>query len=219
MVPVFSQPSRPIFDTLKSLDIPVLLFTESEDETSQMSTVITQVADKLHDRFLVATTTDLTLAEEVDAQPPFVVVWNSLDEVKPVYHGKLETGRILKFAEKASTPVVGRLDLQSYIEHTQSGLPLAFILAETDKERKAIAESLKQVALTYKGKINFVTLDTTQLSFLLEPLGVDSTRLPAFAVHRGDNDEVFVYDQHRQINRRDIEIFIQRTLNLLVKEL
>ncbi|KIY03055.1 uncharacterized protein Z520_01521 [Fonsecaea multimorphosa CBS 102226] len=219
VVPLFSQPDRPTLDTLKSLDIPVFLFTELEGETSQSSAVVTQVAEKLHGKFFVATTTDPTLAEEGGAQPPFVVVWNSHDEVKPVYHDKLELGRLLKFAEKASTPVIGRLDLKSYIDHTQSTLPLAFILAETDKERKAIAESLKYVALKHKLKVNFVTLDTTKLPFLLEPLGVDSTRLPAFAIHRGDNEEVSVYDQNRQINAKDVEIFLHRTLNWPLKEL
>ncbi|OQV08632.1 hypothetical protein CLAIMM_12873 [Cladophialophora immunda] len=219
MVPLFSQPDGQIFDTLKSLDIPLLLFADSEDETSQLSTVISQVADKLRGKFFVATTTDLTLAEEENAQPPFVVVWNALDEVKPAYRDKLETGPILRFAGKVSTPLVGRLDLKSYIDHTKSGLPLAFILAETEQERKTIAESLKHIALKYKGKVNFVTLDTTKLPFLLEPLGVDAARLPAFALHRGDNDEAFVYDQNRRINGKDVGIFIQRTLNWPVKEL
>ncbi|OAG39872.1 hypothetical protein AYO21_05938 [Fonsecaea monophora] len=207
------------FGTLKSLDVPLLLFVVSEDEAPELSTVRAQVAEKLQDKFLVATTTDLTLAEEADIPPPFVVVWNSLDEVKPIYRDKFEMGPILRFAEQTSTPVIGRLDLKSYIDHTQSKLPIAFILAETDRERKTIAESLKHVALKYKGKIDFVTLDTTKLPFLLEPLDVDATRLPALALHRGDDDEVFVYDQNRQINRRDVETFIQRTIHRPVTEL
>ncbi|OAL34855.1 hypothetical protein AYO20_05815 [Fonsecaea nubica] len=207
------------FGTLKSLDVPLLLFVVSEDEAPELSTVRGQVAEKLQDKFLVVTTTNLTLAEEADIPPPFVVVWNSLDEVKPIYRDDFEMGPILKFAEQTSTPVIGRLDLKSYIDHTQSGLPIAFILAETDRERKTIAESLKHVALKYKGKINFVTLDTTNLPFLLEPLGVDATRLPALALHRGDDDEVFVYDQNRQINRRDVETFIQRAIHRPVTEL
>ncbi|KAH0845729.1 hypothetical protein FOPE_11856 [Fonsecaea pedrosoi] len=192
------------FGTLKSLDVPLLLFVVSEDEAPELSTVRAQVAEKLQDKFLVATTTDLTLAEEADIPPPFVVVWNSLDEVKPIYRDKFEMGPILRFAEQTSTP---------------SKLPIAFILAETDRERKTIAESLKHVALKYKGKIDFVTLDTTKLPFLLEPLDVDATRLPALALHRGDDDEVFVYDQNRQINRRDVETFIQRTIHRPVTEL
>ncbi|KIW75207.1 hypothetical protein Z517_11980 [Fonsecaea pedrosoi CBS 271.37] len=214
-----SQPDREAFGTLKSLDVPLLLFVVSEDEAPELSTVRAQVAEKLQDKFLVATTTDLTLAEEADVRPPFVVVWHSLDEVKPIYRDKFEMGPILRFAEQTSTPVIGRLDLKSYIDHTQSGLPIAFIIAETDRERKTIAESLKHVALKYKGKINFVTLDTTKLPFLLEPLDVDATRLPALALHRGDDDEVFVYDQNRHINRRDVETFIQRTIHRPVTEL
>ena len=88
-----------------------------------------------------------------------------------------------------------------------------------EEERKALAESLKHIALKYKGRVNFVTVDTKTLSFLLEPLGVDATRLPAFALHRGDNDNVLVYDQNRKVNGENIEIFIQRTLNWPEKEL
>ncbi|KIW89309.1 uncharacterized protein Z519_10162 [Cladophialophora bantiana CBS 173.52] len=219
ILPPVSRSNRQILDTLKSLDIPLLLFTESEDDTSQSSTVITQVAEKLHGKLFVTTTHDLTLAEEEGAKLPFIVVLNSLDEVKPVYQGKVQIEPILKFAEMASTPLIGRLDLKSYIKYTQSGLPLAFILAGIDEERRALAESLKHIALNYKGRVNFVTVDTKSLSFLLEPLGVDGRRLPAFALHRGDNDEVFVYDQNRKVNAKDVEVFMQRTLNWPDKEL
>ncbi|EXJ73577.1 uncharacterized protein A1O5_03338 [Cladophialophora psammophila CBS 110553] len=199
ILPPVSHSNRQILDTTKSLDIPLLLFTESEDDTSQSSTVITQVAEKLHGKFFVMTTHDLTLAEEEGVKPPFIVVLNSLDEVKPLYQGKI------------GSEVLHPL-------HTGS-IPLAFILAGTDEERKALAESLKHIALKYRGRVNFVTVDTKSLSFLLEPLGVDPRRLPAFALHRGDNDEVFVYDQNRKVNAKDVEVFVQRTLNWPDKEL
>ena len=88
-----------------------------------------------------------------------------------------------------------------------------------EEERKALAESLKHIALKYKGRVNFVTMDTRKLSFLLKPLGVDATRLPAFALHRGDNDDVLVYDQNRKVSGENIEVFIQSTLNWPRKEL
>lgn len=61
-------------------------------------------------------------------------------------------------------------------------------------------------------------MDTAKLSFLLEPLGVDATRLPAFALHRGD-DDVAVYDQNRRVGGRDVETFVQRVLAWPDKEL
>ena len=119
ILPPVSQANRQIFDTLKSLDIPLLLLTESGDDTSRSSTVIAQVAEKLHGKFFVITTHDLTFSEEEGTQPPFIVVLNSRDEARPVYQGKLEAGPILEFAKKVSTPVIGRLDLKAYLSYIQ----------------------------------------------------------------------------------------------------
>src|ERR1700742_2374406 len=119
ILPPVSQANRQIFDTLKSLDIPLLLFIESEHDTSGSSAAIARVAERLHGKIFVSTTLDLSLAGEEGVQPPFAVVFNSLDEVKPVYQGKLELGPLLAFAEKASTPVIARLDLPAYIKYTQ----------------------------------------------------------------------------------------------------
>jgi hypothetical protein len=63
-------------------------------------------------------------------------------------------------------------------------------------------------------------VDTKKLPFLLDPLGVDAARLPAFALrHGGDSDDVSVYDQNRNVNAKDIETFVQRTLYWAGKEL
>jgi hypothetical protein len=111
-----------MFDTLKSLGIPLLLLTESvQDATSQSSTtVMTEVAEQLHGKLFVMTTHDATFAGEEQSQAPFIVILNSLDETKPMYEGKLETGSVLAFAQKAaSTPVIGRLDLRAYMDYTK----------------------------------------------------------------------------------------------------
>lgn len=222
-LPPGAQADKQTFNTLKGLDLPLLLVAESKAESQSQPSlpsfdaVISQVAATLHsNEFFVLRTSDLSLTGELGAQlqSPFILVLNALDEATPVYEGKYEVGAILSFAKKTAGPLISRLDFNAYVQLTQSNSPLAFLLASTQSERTALATLLWPLALKYKHRLNFVTVDTEKLPFLLEPLGVDAVKLPAFAIHAGDNEDVYVYDQKRKVNAHDVEFFIRRSLKL-----
>lgn len=194
------------------------MFAELKPQSQLSSdTVISQVADSLHGKdFFVLRTSDMSFTGEVGAQlqPPFLTVFNALNEATPLYDGKYEVGAILSFAKKTASPLVSRLDYNAYVQLTQSNTPLAFLLGLTQSERTSLATLLWSLALKYKHRLNFVTVDTGKLLFLLEPLGVDASKLPAVALHTGDNQDIYVYDQKRKIKVSDVEIFIRRSLKL-----
>jgi hypothetical protein len=93
----------------------------------------------------------------------------------------------------------------------QSGLPLAMIFSANDAERKSIASSIDDIAMRYRGKVNFVTVDAEKHSFTLAPLGLDTSRLPAFAIQTNDN----VFKLNRDLDRHShvaIDELVQQSL-------
>ena len=61
------------------------------------------------------------------------------------------------------------------------------------------------------------TVDAKKLPFLAEPLGVDSSRYPAFVIQT--QDDAMVFDQNTVITAKAIEKFILGALNPREREL
>jgi protein disulfide-isomerase A1 len=93
---------------------------------------------------------------------------------------------------------------------SQSGLPLAMVVSADEGERKSLAKSLTDVAIKYRGQVNFATLDAEKHSFFLEYFGLHSDQLPAFVMQTADN--VFNFQQDSQITLSAIEEFIRQTI-------
>jgi hypothetical protein len=94
----------------------------------------------------------------------------------------------------------------------QSGLPLAMIFSADDGERKSLAKSLTAVALNFRGQVNFATVDTEKYSYFMEFFGLNSDRLPAFAIQTAD--EVFTFKQDVKITADVIDVFIRERVSI-----
>lgn len=84
------------------------------------------------------------------------------------------------------------------------------IYAAQEEERKSIAQFLSVVAMKYRDKINFATVDAVKNAFSLEPLGLKADQLPAFVIQT-DND-VFNFSPASEITPEAIDDFIQKSL-------
>lgn len=79
-----------------------------------------------------------------------------------------------------------------------------------EDERKSLAESLAAVAMKYRGKVNFATVDAIKNSFSLEPMGLELDQLPAFIIQTDDN--IYKYKLGSKITSDAIDEFIRQTL-------
>jgi protein disulfide-isomerase A1 len=89
------------------------------------------------------------------------------------------------------------------------------IFAEEETERLLLAESLKEVAFKFKGRVNFATVDARKLSFLAEPFGLRPGEFPAFVMQT--SDDTFPFDQRSKITSEVIEKFIREMLGRLAR--
>lgn len=79
-----------------------------------------------------------------------------------------------------------------------------------EDERKSLAASLSDVAMKYRGKVNFATVDAIKNSFALEPMGLKPDQLPAFVIQA--NDDIYKLGPALTITPEAIDVFIKQTL-------
>lgn len=72
-------------------------------------------------------------------------------------------------------------------------MPLAYIFAETPEERESLAKSLKPVAETFKGKVNFATIDAKAFGQHAGNLNLEVGKWPAFAIQDTEKNQKFPF--------------------------
>ena len=90
----------------------------------------------------------------------------------------------------------------------QAGLPLAYIFAETEEERKELSEELKPLAEKYRGKINFATIDAKSFGQHGGNLNLEVGKWPAFPIQDTVKNEKYPYDQTKKITAKEIGQFV-----------
>ena len=96
------------------------------------------------------------------------------------------------------------------ITRLQSGLPIGILYSAIENERKTIAASLFDVAIKYRGKVNFATVDAIKNPFTLEPMGIQPDQLPAFVIQT--NEDVFKFGPGLTITSEALDMFIRNSL-------
>src|SRR6266480_4049290 len=103
------------FHAMKTLDLPLLVLTRTRDDSLSFNIMSSLARQELSDRFFVGVMTDSPFAGTVGATPPFVTIFNVLDETTPTYQGPFERTAVLEFANKVSSPLIRQSDLSSLV--------------------------------------------------------------------------------------------------------
>jgi len=105
-----------MFGVLKALDLPLMLLTRFPGDELSYNVMSSLAKQELSSRFFVGVMTDSPFVNTVGmTTPPFITVFNVLDETMPTYHGPFERTAVLKFANKVSSPLVRQCDLSSLV--------------------------------------------------------------------------------------------------------
>lgn len=75
----------------------------------------------------------------------------------------------------------------------QSGLPLAYIFAETLEERESLSAEFKDIAQKHKGKVNFATIDAKAFGQHAANLNLEVGKWPAFAIQNTQKNQKFPF--------------------------
>lgn len=202
------------FGAMKTLDPPLLVLTRTRDDDLSLNVMSSLARQELSGHFFVGVMTDSPFAGTVGTTPPFVTVFNVLDETIPTYQGPFERTAVLEFANKVFLPLIRQFDLSSLVSSVKSGLPLAMVFSADEGERKSLAKSLTGIAMKYRGQVNFATVDAEKQSLFLEHFGLYADHLPAFIIQT--TDDVFIFKQDSQITANAIDEFIRQTIRSIM---
>jgi len=206
-LPAVSILSKDTLEDFKTADKVVLVaYLAADDKTS--NTTFTTVAEKLRDNFLFGAVNDADVAKAEGVTFPAVVLYKSFDEGKTVFTETFDAETIEKFANTASIPLIGEVGPETYAGYMATGIPLAYIFAETEEERTTISKALKDVAELHRGKVSFATIDAKAFGAHAGNLNLKADKFPAFAIQDTVNNKKYPYDQELEITAETIGKFV-----------
>jgi protein disulfide-isomerase A1 len=207
-LPAVSLLTTETFEDFKSADKVVLVaYFDADDKTS--NTTFATVAENLRDNFLFGASSDAALIKTEGVTVPSIVLYKSFDEGKSTYTEAFDVEAIEKFANTASIPLIGEVGPETYAGYMATGIPLAYIFAETPEERAEIAITLKPIAEKYRGVISFATIDAKAFGAHAGNLNLKADIFPAFAIQDTVNNKKFPLDQETKITHDSISTFVQ----------
>ncbi|KAH0542932.1 hypothetical protein FGG08_002701 [Glutinoglossum americanum] len=207
-LPAVSILNKDTIEEFKTADKVVLIGYFKEDDSSSKD-AFTAAAEKLRDSFLFGSVTDSALTEAEDTKVPSIIMYKQFDDGRTVFAEKFDAEAIEAFAKAASVPLVGEVGPDTYSGYMQSGIPLAYIFAETAEERAALAEEIRPVAQKHKGKLNFATIDAKAFGAHAGNLNLETDKFPAFAIQETAKNQKFPFDQSKKITQKAIDEFVQ----------
>ncbi|OAA62619.1 protein disulfide isomerase [Niveomyces insectorum RCEF 264] len=206
-LPAVSFVTKENLEDFKKADKVVLVaYLKSDDKASNET--FTKVAEKLRDSYPFGASNDAELAEAEGVSAPAIVLYKDFDEGKSVFTDKFDDAAIETFAKTAATPLIGEVGPETYSDYMSSGLPLAYIFAESAEERTELANELKPVAEKHRGVINFATIDAKAFGAHAANLNLPTDKFPSFAIQETVKNQKFPFDIEKKITRADVEKFV-----------
>jgi len=206
-LPAVSILSKDTLEDFKTQDKVVLVaYFEADDKAS--NTTFSAVAEKLRDNYLFGASSDAALAKSEEVTFPSVVLYKSFDEGKSIFQKTFDADAIEQFAKTASIPLIGEVGPETYAGYMATGIPLAYIFAETEEERASLSTALKNVAEKHRGAVSFATIDAKAFGAHAGNLNLKADQFPAFAIQDTVNNKKFPYDQEAEITEAAIAKFV-----------
>ncbi|KUJ22264.1 disulfide isomerase-like protein [Mollisia scopiformis] len=206
-LPAVSILTKDTLEDFKTADKVVLVaYVDAEDKTSNAT--FTAVAEKLRDNYLFGASNDAALAKAEGVTAPAIVLYKSFDEGKTIFAESFDAEAIEKFASTASIPLIGEVGPETYAGYMATGIPLAYIFAETPEERETLSTALRSVAEEHRGKVSFATIDAKAFGAHAGNLNLKADQFPAFAIQDTVNNKKYPYDQDAEITAETIGKFV-----------
>ncbi|POS86560.1 hypothetical protein EPUL_001297, partial [Erysiphe pulchra] len=208
-LPAVSILNKDTIEDFKKADQVVLVAYLDVDDKITNSTY-TALAEKLRETYLFGAIHDSELAKSEGVTFPAIVLYKSFDEGKVIHSGKIDGDEIEKFANTASTPLIGEIGPETFQGYMTSGVPIAYIFAQTEDLQKSLSDALRPVAEKFRGKVNFATIDAATFGAHATNVNLKADKFPAFAIHQTSGDKKFTFDQEKEITAESIEQFVSQ---------
>jgi hypothetical protein len=117
-LPLISEITTENFKEILSMGTSALIaHIDQDDDESRF--IFTSFAESHQNEFIYGITTDLTLAKSYTQKPPFMILYNPLDQVNPVFRESFETSKLESFTRQYSSPLIGTFSMETYYAYTE----------------------------------------------------------------------------------------------------
>jgi protein disulfide-isomerase A1 len=207
-LPSVSLLTKETLEDFKTADNVVLVAYIAADDKASNET-FTAFAEEHRDTYLFGGVNDAEIAKAEGVEAPAVVLYKSFDEKKNTFTEKFDAEALKAFAKTAATPLIGEVGPDTYSGYMSAGIPLAYIFAESEAERKELGSALRPLAEKYKGKINFATIDATAFGQHAGNLNLPTDKFPSFAIQEVEKNEKYPFDVETKITHDAIAKFVE----------
>jgi protein disulfide-isomerase A1 len=157
-------------------------------------------------RFGVTTDPKIAAQYGITSAPGVALRTNYGQPETHVYNGALKSEDIDYFVNKESTPLMDEIDSSNYRKYHELKAPLAYFFYTSPADRSTLGSQIEQAAAPYKGKINFVYIDSVKFGNHASNLNLDQS-FPAFVIHQLNGD--LKYPFQGTINQSEIAKFLE----------
>ncbi|CAL9736419.1 protein disulfide-isomerase [Monosporozyma servazzii] len=169
-----------IAEFVKDSVLPVIVNTNNN-----LNNTFHSVAEQLSDEYNFVTLSKLENDKKgqlnlypADAQEltePFTFISSSSSSDE-------EEKELVNWIKIQSLPYFGDINGQTFQQYMDSDLPLAYFFYTSPEERAKYAKDLTKLATKFRGKLNFVGLDSTQFGKHADNVNIKQ-QFPAFVIH------------------------------------
>lgn len=180
--------------------------------------ILTAAAEKLHEDFPIGLTTDTGAAQAAGVSSPALVLYKPDGEGKVVFDKNWDVDAIKNFAKTGFQPLIGETGAESWRRYISgSDGPTVFIFHKTDDDRKNMKNTLRPVAKSYAGAVQFATAEipdfqgfANYLHLRTEP---SDSAFPALAIYDGAKKKKYPFDNSKgALTEVNVDAFVKNFL-------
>lgn len=197
----------------------VAYFDSNDDKTAVYTEMLAAAAEKLHEDFPIAKTSDADAAQAAGISTfPALVLYKPEYEGKAVFDKEWDVEAIKNFAKTGFKPLIGETGAESWRRYTSGADgPTLFIFHKNDEERKRLKNTLRPVAKKYAGSIQFTTAEIPDFQGFANYLHLRTEpaerSFPAVGIYNGVNKKKYPFDNSKgDITESNIDAFVKSFL-------
>ncbi|KAF3922053.1 hypothetical protein ABW20_dc0107486 [Dactylellina cionopaga] len=214
-LPAVSVLTKDTIDAFKTSDkVVVVAYFNADDKKSNET--FAKIAEAHRDDYLFGAISEASIVESAKVTAPGVIVYRTFDEPETIYEGAFESDAITSFVKATATPLIGEVGPETYSGYMAAGIPLAYVFVDSPEAKTKYVDGLKNLAIKYKGKINFATIDAQAFGAHAQNLNLEQ-KWPAFAIQETVKNQKFPHDQTKELTLESITEFVEEFATGAVK--
>jgi len=200
-LPAISELTADKVDEFSGADRVVIVgFFSSKDSADY--TLFSETADSLRDKFVFGAVFG-DKGSHVSVLPS-VVIFKKFDEGKNILEADISD--LKNFILSKCIPLIDEIGPDNYKTYAEAGIPLGYLFVDltVSGQMEEYVNRLKDVANSYKGKINFVYIDSSKYGRHAERLGLSTTVVPSLAIEETESGKHWAFNEKAELTAQAI---------------